>query len=338
MRSLCAHTATRALWIGVPLRSSQPLAEAELHKRAEAARLHVAAKALHICDALLGESARTDAAGEDEEKAQRAVKRQKIAEEYDPLDRLGIETCTNVDGIIELVDALLTSPPALPADPLKAAAYSQSSSLPIQAIVIDQVQRLFNDEEALQLLPGMTKTSVQADLQHLCRHMVRVARTASVRVYLINSALASLPYNPLSSFGNNKNCPSLGASFSHMLDASLWVSRGNAVFTHVSPSSASAFAAAHLATSAGVSKCGAEAFEHEVRAAAASAAAPLRSGSDAATDASEAECQLVSAIAEQGPGMRTHILEVLESSRGGKGRWTTYSSDGTRLLDSPALL
>lgn len=127
-----------------------------------------------------------------------------------------------------------------------------------------------------------------------------------------------------------------------MIDGTLWVARGNTVFPTVSTSNV---VEASTSTSTSTSTTGAggrggkddenpheDRYQREVLAMARRGPGRLTSWEE-----DKGQQKLAMAVKAQGEGMRTHILEVIESSRGGKGRWTTYSSDGPVVIESPPI-
>ncbi len=323
-----------ALWITIPSLSpieagstdegvartrTQQVKEEEaqvFQKRDVDARQHIARKALAVWHAVKTENREagipsTALSGEGFDGP--------VDPQYDdPLDRLVIQTCSSVEGITSLLDVVYPVP--------------RENVPKVTLVVIDQVHRLFFDEERLAALPGRTNTSIQAELQRLCHKLVTISRTFGSRIYLINGAMAALPNYPFSSFGSTSNRPSLGNALGHMVDTVLWLSRGAMVFPHVKvnqSTSSSDPASDGTATSAETAKSRTARYEEEVR--------NTKRGRVISREDDSAEQKLAAAVRAQGPGMRTHVIEVLESARVPKGRWQTYSSDGTAILASPSL-
>lgn len=209
-----------------------------------------------------------------------------------PLDRLVIETCASTDAVLALLSVLL-----------------DKHDSHFKIIVIDQLHTLYYDEKTLDTHTGMTKDTVLYDIQRLARQLVDRAHRHGLRVYLINGGMASLPFNPLSSFAATTNRPNLGNVLSHAIDGTLWLSKGDTIFPRASLSRSTSEASIDGGFNGSNKRAR---LRHEDR-----------------------EDKLAEAIRAQGQDMKTVVLEVLESSRIGKGHWTTYSSDGTRIVDSP---
>ena len=179
LASLHANPNVHALWIGVPslapaLSSSSSEErgtegqlnsfEKLLQERSAMMRHHVAVKALTAWSRLQ-ELHKVSA-------AEKGKARQQAAPEKDPLDRLVIETCTSIEAILALLDAIFTP------------STSSAASPKVALLVIDQLHRLFFDETRLAPLDGLASSAIQAGLQKLCRQLVHYSRTKGMRVYV----------------------------------------------------------------------------------------------------------------------------------------------------------